>query len=142
MLKKSIAKIVFFFGVMLMVLNPVFDNPISNVQTAMAGNETEDYDIKVKLDGNGSVSSSDPSRKRKAVNKLFKKGKFFVVALTGLAALFMVIVFIYHLIKLGATAGNPQERKQCLLAILLSGLATAGLGSVTLIVALFYNMLV
>ena len=53
----------------------------------------------------------------------------------------MVAVFIINFMKLGTTSGNPVERSKCITALIWSGLAAAGLGSVALIVGVFYGML-
>lgn len=134
MLKAKIIKTLFAIAVLLMMFSPVMETT-GLVQTVKAEDE-----IKIQLNNSGQVSNSNPKKKREAVNNFFKKFKFFVVAVTGFAALFMVVIFIWLLLKLGASSGNPMERHQIIKGILLSGLATAGLGSITLLVALFFNL--
>jgi len=72
---------------------------------------------------------------------ILEKGRIFVVGISGIGALVAIGVFIMSFIKLGLSAGNPQTRTQALTGILWSGIAVAGLGSVTLIAGLFYGAL-
>lgn len=67
------------------------------------------------------------------------KYRTFIVGLAGVAAVTMVALFIVQFIKLGQSAGNPQARSQALAGVLWTGVAAAGLGSVSLITALFYK---
>lgn len=72
-------------------------------------------------------------------NKILLQGRKFVIGVSGIGALAAIAVFIVSFMKLGASAGNPQARSQALSGIMWSGIAAAGLGSVTLITGLFYN---
>lgn len=40
---------------------------------------------------------------------------------------------------MGATAGNPMERQKCITGLIITGIATALLGSTALFVGLFYS---
>jgi len=72
---------------------------------------------------------------------ILSQGRGFVVGISGIGALIAIAVFIISFMKLGTSAGNPQARTQALTGILWSGIAAAGLGSVTLITGLFYGAL-
>lgn len=72
---------------------------------------------------------------------IIAKYKNFIAFFSGIGAITMVAVFIFHFIKLGSTATNPGERSKVTTGLIWSGLAAAGLGSVTLIVSIFYNVL-
>ena len=75
----------------------------------------------------------------KGLAGILTKYKTVIVGIGGIAAVTMVGVFIFHLVKLGQSAGNPQARSQSLTAIMWTGVATAGLGAVALITSLFYT---
>lgn len=81
---------------------------------------------------NGSTSSS--------WNNLIGKSKNFVIGISGIATVAMILFFIILLTKLGATADNPSERAKVVKGLIVSGLAVAGLGSVTTFVGIFYGM--
>lgn len=74
-------------------------------------------------------------------NTLFSKGKGIIAGLTGVGTIVMIILFIIQFMKLGSSAGNPQARQQALTGVLWTGVAAALLGSVTIIVGFFYNIL-
>lgn len=57
------------------------------------------------------------------------------------ATLAMFLMFILNFMKLGASADNPQARKKVMGSLMATGLATAGLGSISLVVGLFYSFL-
>ena len=63
----------------------------------------------------------------------------FIVGIAGVAAVTMVLLFIFQFIKLGQSAGNPQARAQALTGVLWTGVAAAGLGAVAIITSLFYG---
>lgn len=63
-----------------------------------------------------------------------------IVATLAISTLAVTAMFIIGFMKLAASAGNPGARQKAISSLFMTGIATAGLGSVTLIVALFYNM--
>lgn len=69
------------------------------------------------------------------------KYKSFIVFFSGIATLTFVVIFIKHFIELGMKASSPKERKEITSGLLWSGLAAAGLGSVTFVVALLFNLI-
>lgn len=81
---------------------------------------------------NGSTASS--------WNELIGKSKNFVIGISGIVTVAMILFFIILLTKLGATADNPSERSKVVKGLIVSGLAVAGLGSVTTFVGIFYGM--
>ena len=76
-----------------------------------------------------------------ALNKILKEYRGIVVFISGIALISMIMFFIFNFIELGNSRGNPQARQKAVHGLIVSGIATAGLGSVTLIVQLFYNMI-
>ena len=74
-------------------------------------------------------------------NKIFTEYKGVIIGITGIGTLTMVCLFIFNFMKLGQSAGNPQQRSMALTGLLWTGLAAAGLGSVTLFVGFSTNLL-
>lgn len=99
-------------------------------------------DVTIGADGNMTISGSgfaDGENGENAWTQIIKKYRVFIVGISGIAAITMVVIFIFQFLKLGASAGNPQARSQALVGLLWSGIAAAGLGAVSLIVGLFYR---
>mgnify|MGYP004631948887 CR=1 FL=1 len=92
------------------------------------------------VDGDGTVKTGTDNTKG-AFSKIIDKYKAVITFVSGIGAITMIGIFIFHFIKLGSTAANPSERSKCTTALIWSGLAAAGLGSVALIVGVFYGML-
>ena len=76
-----------------------------------------------------------------AFAKIIDKYKTVITFISAIGAVTMVGVFIMNFMKLGTTSGNPTERSKCITGLIWSGLAAAGLGSVALIVGIFYGVL-
>ena len=77
----------------------------------------------------------------KAFSEILTQYRSVVTFVSGIALISMVLFFIFNLIALGNSKGNPQERQKAITGLIVSGIATAGLGSVTLITTLFYNFI-
>jgi len=96
--------------------------------------------VQVTASGALTVSGEDfADGSTNAWKNLFSKYKNFIVGIAGVATISMLLFFIINFMKLGATAGNPQARSQALGGVLWTGIATACLGAVTIIVGFFYN---
>ena len=67
--------------------------------------------------------------------------KGFLVGLSGIATLLVLAMFVVNFIGLATNAGQANKRSEKISSLLNCGLAAAGLGSVTLIVGVFWNML-
>ena len=83
----------------------------------------------------------DEAEKGQVFNKVLSEYKGIVTFITGIALVSMIMFFVLNLINLGNSKGNPQERQKAITGLIVSGVATAGLGAVNIIVALFYNMI-
>ena len=119
------------------MLTGVFSNEI-----ALASNGPNMNDIvfnKGELDVGGFQSKDDD--KGKIFNKVLAEYKGVVTFITGIALVSMIMFFVFNLISLGNSKGNPQERQKAITGLVVSGVATAGLGAINIIVALFYNMI-
>lgn len=98
----------------------------------------EGDDLKIENDGTVKTNTKDTDS---AFGKIIDKYKGVITFVSGIGAITMIGIFIFHFIKLGSTAANPSERSKCTTALIWSGSAAAGLGSVALIVGVFYGML-
>ena len=105
------------------------------------GASFEGIDIKLE---NGSMSITGDNvetDQNDAWNTILSKFQVVVMGISGVGTVCMVLFFIMNFIKLGAASTNPSEVAKIKTALLYSGLAAAGLGSVTFIVGLFYGIL-
>lgn len=74
-------------------------------------------------------------------SKLLEKYKSVITGIAGVAALTFLIFFIMNFAKLGASAGNPQQRSQSLMGIVWCGIACAALGGIAIFFGFFYGAL-
>lgn len=95
----------------------------------------------LKIDNSTGKVTGSTNNTSGTFNKIITKYKAVITFVSGIGAITMIAIFIFHFIKLGSTAANPSERSKCTTALIWSGLAAAGLGSVALIVGVFYGML-
>lgn len=97
----------------------------------------------IRFDNNGKVSGTikDLDDKKTTLNNLLSEYRTVIAFLSGIGSLSMIMFFIMNFIALGNSKGNPQARQKAITGLIVSGIATAGLGSVTVITGLFYNML-
>lgn len=96
----------------------------------------------IKFDANGNVSGTikNVQDKKSVLNKFLSEYRVIITFLSGIGSLSMILFFILNFIELGNSKGNPQARQKAIHGLILSGVATAGLGSVVMITTLFYNM--
>lgn len=90
-------------------------------------------DVKVTIGDNGSLSINgggldNKGSSAKAWNDFIVKYRNFIVGISGVGAVSMILFFIMNFLKLGATAGNPNERQKVIMGLVWSGVAAAGLG--------------
>lgn len=75
-----------------------------------------------------------------AWNLIYEKYRMFIVGIAGGGAITCVLAFVLFFIKMGANAGNPGERSKTLTMLLFTGAGAAGLGAVTIIFGIFWNI--
>lgn len=111
--------------------------------TSVKAHAIGDVDIKVSNDGQLTVNGNDFKHNNagSAWTDFIKKYRTFIVGFSGIGAVSMILFFIVNLMKLGQTSGNPAERQKVIQGLVWTGLATAGLGSVGIIVGFFYRAL-
>lgn len=111
---------------------------ISNTSVVQASANIPNIQIQGDNISNGLQKSE---AKGKLLNKILTEYRGVVVFISGIAMISMIMFFIFNFIELGNSKGNPQARQKAINGLIVSGIATAGLGSVTLITQLFYNMI-
>jgi hypothetical protein len=97
-------------------------------------------DIQI-TDGKFTMGGLESKDRTTFFNNVLKEMRTVVLFISGIGTLLMVAFFIINFINLGKSQGNPQERQKAVSGLIMTGLATAGLGSVFLITSLFYGML-
>lgn len=103
--------------------------------------ETLDTDLKITLDESGLIKIKEKDESGKAWSELIERYKGFIVGVSGVGAVSMILLFIIQFLRLGASAGNPQERKKALIGVLWTGISAAMLGAVSLITYIAYYAL-
>lgn len=96
------------------------------------------------VEGVGTYKVSTIINKDQTNNKMtdiLDKYRGLISALSGGGALTMLLFFIINFGKLGASAGNPQQRQSALMGLLFTGIATALLGSIMIFFQFFYHAL-
>ena len=119
------------------VISGTFEISNTNVVQASANIPN----IQIGNDNNISNGLQKSEAKGKLLNKILTEYRGVVVFISGIAMISMIMFFIFNFIELGNSKGNPQARQKAINGLIISGIATAGLGSVTLITQLFYNMI-
>ncbi len=94
----------------------------------------------LNISNDGTVDA-EANNATETYGKIMDKYKGAITFVSGIATVSMVAIFIINFMKLGSTATNPTERQKVLTGLIWSGIAAALLGSVTLIVGVFYGML-
>lgn len=119
--------------------------------TAVVGSavpmQTQAADIpEITVNTDGSISAGGALEKEEggmsvAWQTFIDKYRFWISGFSGIAAVTMILFFIINFMKLGASSGNPQGRSNAIQGLVWTGLAAAGLGGVSIVVAFFYNAL-
>jgi len=82
------------------------------------------------------------SKDWKTVGNMFLyEYKGLITGILGIAALTALLMLVKNFAGLALSGDNPQARKQKILSILLTGIATAGLGALAIFAAFFWNLL-
>lgn len=78
---------------------------------------------------------------QKAWKKFMDDYHFLVSIVAGVGALTSILVFIIHFIRLGSCPDIPYLRYKIMRDMLTSGVATALLGAITLVMGIFYHVI-
>lgn len=138
-LKKEKSLLISLMVLVVLFLTTMF-SPIDAFATDGTTNGT-DIDVQMGSDGSVTISGAGFTAQNdgSAWTNFFTKYKTIISGVSGIAAITFIAFFIFYFMKLGATAGNPQARSQTLMGLLWTGIAAAGLGSVSIVVGFFYN---
>ena len=142
-LKKFITKTiagVMASGIML-TMTPVIANAADEAKDS---GSIGDVNVTVGDDGSLVVSGggmSSTTTSGTAWTKIIQKYKNFIVGISGIGCVSMILFAVFNFMQLGAKSGNSSERQKCIVGLVFSGVAAAGLGSVTVIVGFFYSAL-
>lgn len=101
---------------------------------------TNDFNVSWE-NGSSTANITGTNNMDGSFSRIIDKYKTVITFVSAIGAVTMVAVFILNFMKLGTTSGNPAERSKCIGALIWSGLAAAGLGSVALVVGIFYGAL-
>lgn len=77
-----------------------------------------------------------------AWKELFSEYRILLAGIAGLGALTSILVFIIHAMQLASNADNPTKRSYCIRGIAISGIVTALLGGISLVLTIFYGIFV
>lgn len=98
-------------------------------------------ETRVDEDGNLALSSNqDNSSMEDSWNYFIMKYSSFITGLSGIGALTMLLFFIINFSKLGVHSSNPNERQRIIGTLIFTGVSTACLGALSLVVGIFYNV--
>ena len=111
---------------------------IGSISTQVHSHALFDDDLQISNTGEVTSAANDQNE---AFGRIIEKYKGVITFVSGIGAITMIAIFIFHFMKLGSTAANPSERAKVTTGLIWSGLAAAGLGSLSLIVGVFYGML-
>lgn len=142
----KVSKMFFIFVVFLLFNNNLIiadasNESLFNDDSYLIADNNLDMDLKITLKKDGLVSIKEKDQSGEAWSEFIENYKGFIVGFSAFGAVTMVLLFISHFIRLGASAGNPSGRSRALMGILFTGIATALLGSVSLITYITYYAL-
>lgn len=130
---KKLFKIMSFALIFMLLFMPIAET------TAFASSPfDENFDVNIGPNGVNVTGQTDSTS---AWRTLLDKYKNVITIVSAIAAVTFVIFFIMNFLKLGASADNPQARSRALSGLLWTGLGAAGLGAVSIIMGIFYNVL-
>ena len=95
-------------------------------------------DVEIHEDGSITIGGLDEPEESAVVN-FFTRYRTIITYVTTFATITMLLLFVKGFIMLGASGGNPNARKDAINSILITGISTACLGTVTFIMAFFFN---
>lgn len=98
-------------------------------------------DITVKMEDGKLSTGIDNGDRDATANNALEKYKSVVMVFLGFCLITMIAVFIYNFTKLGTTSSNTRARQEVIMGLVVSGVATAGLGGVMIFFGFFYSLL-
>lgn len=129
-----------FIAIIVFIIVFLFDSFVF----ANSSKSNLDIELELSIGEDGLIKLEDKKNNLTADdtwNELIARYKNVIVGIAAVAALTMLLLFIFKFTKLGTYADNPQQRAEIIRGLWVTGLATALLGSVSLFVYIFYTML-
>ena len=71
-------------------------------------------------------------------NNILERYRVLILGVFGLITMTLIILFIYYFVELGHSGDNPQDRSRAIKNILWCGIATALMGSITVVFGLSF----
>lgn len=106
--------------------------------------EANQFGLQATMDANGNINFGNKggefTTQEDVWNKVLDVLQTVIQAIGGIGTSLMILFFILNFIKLGQNSANASEVAKIKTAMLWNGIAAAGLGSVTLIFSLFFNL--
>ena len=106
--------------------------------------EANQFGLSASMGANGEITfgnvDSEVTNQTKVWNKVLGVLQTVIQAVGAIGTSLMILFFILNFIKLGQNSANASEVAKIKTAMLWNGIAAAGLGSVTLIFSLFFNL--
>ena len=103
------------------------------------------FGLSVSMDANGNLTFGNMedgvTNQAQVWNKVLGVLRTVIQAIGAIGTSLMILFFVLNFIKLGQNSSNASEVAKIKTAMLWNGIAAAGLGSVTLIFTLFFNLL-
>ena len=91
--------------------------------------------------GMGAFNSDSEEQLKSGFNGFLKRyGKFIIIAF-GVATLTLFVIFLFSLLAFGSKPDNPRTRQNSSTQLLFCAIATAVLGSFTVVFSLIFNAL-
>lgn len=140
-------KFVYTLLLILFTFTFIFTNFNQLTYAASTGNNQKEQtnpslnDITVKMEDGKLSTGIDDSDRDVTANNALEKYKSVVMVFLGFCLITMIAVFIYNFTKLGTTASNSRARQEVIMGLVVSGVATAGLGGVMIFFGFFYRLL-
>ena len=107
--------------------------------------EANNFGLNASMGPNGEVTfgnvDSEINNQTDVWNRVLDVLQTVIQAVGAIGTSLMILFFILNFIKLGQNSANASEVAKIKSAMLWNGIAAAGLGSVTLIFSLFFNIL-
>lgn len=136
--KKNIVRFVFLFVFLFMFLAPIEARATQFVDIGKISEEgTFDFNTSV---GANDMQFGGIEETENFWDLIYSRYRGIIMFVSGIISLFFVGIFIVNITKYGASAANPNARKQVMVTLLWTGAAAAIFGGVTLWIGLFYNI--
>ena len=113
----------------------------NNTTATTEAGDIGNVDVSMGDDGTVTVTGFEDGGSESTWNKIFQKYKVIIAGVSGVLTLTFIVIFMINISKLGLSADNPAGRSRAIAGLLVTGIAVALFGAVTIICGLFWNAL-